>query len=166
MNEFEEIIKSHRKYAEFAIFSNNALKNRNSLNINPFNNETNGDFLYLTNRKIERYSFLFDNLNEVEVYNNCNITMGYTALLICEKIKYFENNELKFSRLIERNSNEIDLNGKFCIFQNPLNKLFEYGHNDIVGVFSDFETAQSYCNILTNETPVLLTKIKAHINWH
>ncbi len=166
MNDTKEIIRSHRKYAEFSIFSNNALKNKNSLNITPFNNDLNGDFLYLTNRKIERYSLLFDNLNETEVYKNCNFMMGYTSLLVCEKIKYFENSKIKFSRLIERSSSENDLTGKYCIFQNPLNKLFEYGHNDIVGVYSDYETAQSYCNTLSYETPVLLAKIKAHMNWH
>ena len=166
MNDIKDIIISHRKYAEFSLFSSNAIKNKISLNTKPFNDELTGDFIYLTNRKTERYSLLFDNLHETEVYENCNIMMRYTALLICEKIKYFENTELKFSRFIERNENDSELQGKYCIFQNPMNKLFEYGHDDILGIYSDYATAQSYSNVLSFEIPVLLAKIKAHMNWH
>ncbi len=162
----QDIILSHRKYAEASIFKSDAIKDKNSLNANPFNNEVKGDFIYLTNKKIERYSLLYDELTEIEVYHNCTLMMGYTALLICEKIKYFENAEMKFSRLIDRNSTESKLEGKYCIFQNPLNKLFEYGSNDIVGIYSDYSTAESHCNLLSYETSVLLAKIKVHMNWH
>ncbi|EHQ43896.1 hypothetical protein [Myroides odoratus] len=46
------------------------------------------------------------------------------------------------------------LKGKYCIFQNPVNKLFEHGGNDIVGVYADYKTAHSHCTILSYQTPV------------
>ncbi len=165
MTDIKTIILSHRKYSENAIFSLDAMSNKKSLNVNPFNNEIKGDFIYLTNRNFTRYSFLYDNLNEGEVYHNCNFSSGYTSLLICEKLEYFKNDKMHFARLTN-GFDENELEGKYCVFQNPLDKLFEYGSDDIVGIYSDYKTARTHCKLLNVQTSVLLVKIKAHMNWH
>lgn len=165
--EKEDIISSHRIYAEYAIFESYAMKNKNSLSKIPFTKNTIGDFIYLTNRKFNRYSYLFNELDPTDVYHNTTMAGGYTALIICEKIEYIENTKYDFTELKEKeNAKQGDLTGKYCIFQNPLNKLAEYDFHDIIDIYDDYNKAYKQLKYLSSETSVLLARIKAHIDWH
>ncbi|GIJ97186.1 hypothetical protein CAPN001_17550 [Capnocytophaga stomatis] len=166
MIDLKSVVLSHSRYTEQVMFVSDAVKGKISTNNNPFSVDIKeGDFLYLTNRKFERYSYLYDNLEEGEVYYNTTMCPGYTSLLICQKLGYLENTELNFPRIEKRISSN-KLGNKYCIFQNPLDKLFDYDHNDIVGIYEDYDIALTYFNLFSRQTSVLLAKIKSHIDWH
>lgn len=157
---------SHRCTEDF-IFKYDALDGQTAQQFHPFTKEGRGYFMYMTNRKSERYSYLYDNLDLDEVYSGATFSSGYTALLICEKIKFFENTKYPSTEFIASDSDtERYIEGKYCIFQNPLNKLIEYGCHDILEFHDNKQVAYINSLILSWKSSVLLAKIKHSIDWH
>ena len=167
-----DLTESYVEMAEELFFAIDAIMLKQLSLQNPFNdNDIYGDFIYMTNRFTNRYSYLYENLESDEVYHKCTLSMGYTAIFLCKSIKYFKGSgKLNFEEIEFKNEIATsDRKDKYCVFRDPrFHSSMKNGFSDAIGLFLTLENALSYAKYCrdTKGLSTLVVIIKEHINWH
>ncbi|MEI6948042.1 hypothetical protein V9K67_12665 [Paraflavisolibacter sp. H34] len=169
--QLNELIKSHIEIQKHNLIEWNSFRNKSHIGAIPFGNkDLHGDFIYNENKINKRYSPLFEALNdEGYIHDNCLMDTGYTTLIVCRKIGATKGNkEISFKHYSSFTKVEGKIENRFCVFQDPLTKLSQHGHFDILGIYPTADEAQTFSLHFTRseEISTVIAKIKFCITWH
>lgn len=131
----------------------------------PFSPTPHGRFLYLTNRKFGRYSWLYPDIDPATVHRDCRFQMGYTNLWLLEAVAFFPgfDTDAPLRPLASVSGSQ---HGNYIILQDPAGKLAEIDTNDIIASHTDCGAAEAECRALQPQGSVLLALKIAEFGWH
>lgn len=153
---------------QFALFQHDAVLNRPHLGVTPFSSKSPlGDFIFLTNRSVCRYSYVYEELDGQYVYHNNSISVGRTALMICRSIQYIQGT-VKIAYDFTSDYDWKSQNGRFLVFQDPSSKLRHHGTYDIIADHECVENAIENAKRFTNDHGIstLIAEKKELIDWN